>query len=401
MKFLREANVFNKRVLLRVDFNVKFDKQGNILDDFRLQRTVSTINYLKKQHPVRIILVSHLGDPDPKKEKQKEFSLKPLILHLEKLLSQKVYFIDSALGEKKTSQEIGILAKGAICLLENIRFYKEEKENNVNFAKKISTLADLYVNEAFSVSHRQTASLCAITKFLPAFAGLNFEEEIKNLRKISENPVRPLVVIIGGAKIKDKLPLIKKFLVKADYLLIGGALANTILKAWDFEIGNSFFEETMIKEAKTLGSKKAELVLPGDFIVFTKEKRIRKRNLAEIKKTDMILDIGPITSQVFVKIIKKAKTVFWNGPLGKIEEKEFRRATKTVAKVIYNSPSIFAVIGGGETIASLNLFGLLTRTPSSIFLSTGGGAMLEFLAGNRLAGLEALESSSKVKIKSL
>ena len=390
LRSLDSAKIDQKKVLLRVDFNVPFAKD-KILDDFRILNVLPTIKWLKEKKAAKIILVSHLGQPNGKDLK---YSLKPVADYLEKTIKEKVYFLTLPIGNELL-KEIDKLPFGSVILLENIRFYKEEQENDKNFAKDLAKMADCFINEAFSVSHRQVASLCAITEFLPFYPGKLLEKEISNLDRVSKNPAKPLVVILGGAKIKDKLPLIEKFLTKADYILLGGVMANTIVKSLDFSIGQSLFEE--ISQGINLsGFEGAELILPGDFVVLDKAGKKQVRELGKVLEKDMILDIGPIASHTFGKIISKAKTIFWNGPMGKFEDKRFKDGTNEIVKAIIKNKNAFSVIGGGETIASFkevepNIKTL--ETTSQIFFSTGGGASLEYLAGKSLPGLKALSNN--------
>jgi phosphoglycerate kinase len=380
--------VGDKLVLMRVDFNVDIDSQGNIIDDFRLERVMSTIKFLRDNRASKIILISHLARPEPQDRNNPAFSLKPIGDYLEKLLDKKVYFYDDEIN-KALRDKIESLPQGSIVLLENMRFYSGETENDYEFAKSLSQLGDLYINEAFSVSHRKVASLCAITKFLPSYFGILFEEERKHLDTLMDHPQPPLVVVLGGAKIEDKLPLISKFLNSADYLLIGGAMANTIIKAWQFEIGKSFYEEKMLNQAQNLGSAKAELIIPGDFVVLTSRHQKEVRNLGSIEPGDNILDIGPVAGDTFSKLISKAQTILWNGPMGKIEDPQFRTGTDIVIKAIMANHHAQTVIGGGETLMSIKNRDTI---PVNVFLSTGGGAMLDYLAGKTLPGIEAIEN---------
>ena len=384
-KSLDSAEIAQKKVLMRVDFNIPL-AENKILDDFRIQQTLPTIKLLKEKKAAKIILVSHLGRPSGKDEK---FSLQPIADYLEQLIHEKIYFLKTPIG-KELLEEIENILDNSIVLLENIRFYEEEEKNDKNFAKELAEMADCLVNEAFSASHRKAASLCAITEFLPSYSGKLLEKEISNLNKVSKNSAKPLVIILGGAKIKDKLPLAEKFLAEADYILLGGVMANTVLKANNFSIGQSLFEEVM-EEAKKLGSQKAELILPGDFAVLDKNGKKQIRELGKISEKDKILDIGPITGHTFDQIISKAKTIFWNGPLGKFEDQRFKDGTNQIIDSIIKNKTAFTVIGGGETIASFRIFDTKFQIPNSIFLSTGGGATLEYLAGEPLPGLVSLE----------
>jgi phosphoglycerate kinase len=386
MNHLTPDVVKNKKILLRVDFNVDLDENNEIIDDFRIIQAIPTIEFLLNNQAKRIILISHLGRPQGESDFQK-LSLEPVANYLEKLLKRKVYFIKDFLKQK---EEIEKTEAGSVILLENIRFYPEEEKNDFEFAKKLSELGDIYINDAFSVSHREEASLVSLPKILPHYAGLLLEKEIENLDKIKNASSDNLVIILGGAKIEDKLPLINNFINKAKYILVGGALANTIIKSWDFEVGESLVDEQMIEEAKNVGSQKGELVIPGDYLVLTKKDKVEKRGLGEVSKTDKILDIGPIAAKTFAKIISKADLIFWNGPMGKIEDKRFRNGTNQVLEGIINNKKAQIVIGGGDTLKSLKILNSKFQIPDSIFLSTGGGAMMDYLAGKPMPGLMAL-----------
>jgi len=390
VKSLKFANIFGQRVLMRVDFNIPVNGR-DILDDFRIQRVLPTIQFLREKKAKKIILISHLGQPDMKDKDKPEFSLAPIANHLEKLTGEKIYFTATLIG-KGLKEEIENLPDGSIILLENIRFYKEENQNDKNFAKELAKMADVFINEAFSVCHRKTASLCAITEFLPFCAGILLEEELFNLNKVIQKPQHPLVIILGGVKIKDKISVIEKFKDKADCILLGGVMANTFLKANDFSIGKSLYDEETLAQAKNLYTGKAKLLLPEDFIVLDKSNQKKIRELGKIDEDDKILDIGPIACDTFSKIIFKAKTVFFNGPMGKFEDERFSDGTNEIINAIIKNKSAFSVIGGGETIASLKIKSQKAKIKNNknIFLSTGGGAMLKYLAGESLPGLLAL-----------
>ena len=388
LKNLTKKDLKGKRAIVRVDFNVEI-KDKKVIDDFRIKRSLKTIDYLLENEAERIILISHFGQP--KEKWQKEFSLYPVFLYLQEIYKEKIFFFQEKEIEKIQEKNY---PEQSIILIENIRFFKGEEENNKNFARKLASLGDIYINEAFSASHRNSASLVGIVDFLPSFFGLLFEEEIFYLEKIKKDYKNPFVVVLGGAKIKDKLPLIKNFLEKADYILLGGGLANTVLKAWGFQIGKSLYEKEMIEEAKNLGSKKAELILPGDFLVIDNKKN-KKRNLGEIKADDLIVDIGPVAISFYKKILQQAKTILFNGPLGKIEE-GFYSATKGVFEEIFNNSKALAVIGGGDTLKCLKLFNLEEKMGKNTFLSTGGGAMLKYLAEEKLIAIEAIFNQKNV-----
>lgn len=281
---------------------------------------------------------------------------------------------------------------GSIILLENIRFYKEENQNNKNFAKELVKMADVFINEAFSVCHRKIASLCAITEFLPSYAGILLEEELVNLNRVIQKPQHPLIVILGGVKIKDKISVIEKFKDKADYILFGGVMANTFLKANDFSVGKSLYDEEFFTQAKNLNIGKTELILPGDFMVLDKNNQKQIRELGKIAENDKIFDIGPIACDTFSKIISKAKTVFFNGPMGKFEDQRFSDGTNKIINAIIENKLAFLAIGGGETLLAFKILKSEHRMHNTEyrFFSTGGGAMLKYLAGESLPGLVAL-----------
>jgi len=385
MQFIGETDVKNKKVLLRADFNVDLDENGKILSDFRIRAVLPTIDYLFQNGASRIIIISHLGKPKAGDEK---LTLKPVGEKLQQLLGKPVVFLDDCRGEK-IKKAIGEAANSSTILLENLRFYPEEENNDNNFAKELASLADIYVNDAFGVCHRLNASVAAVTKFLPSFAGLLLKKEIENLNKVMAGFERPLVLILGGAKISTKLPLIKKFLGMADYVILGGALASTVLKAWDFEVGESLVETRMLKEAGSLGSNRAELLMPGDFLVADsfEGKVFKKRIMGEVKENEIILDIGDDSIRTFNQIIKEAKTIVWNGAMGYFENPLFKNGTEEIAKSI-SQASAFSVVGGGETLIVLEKMNLMEKIS---FVSTGGGAMLQFLSGEEMPGLLALK----------
>ena len=341
MKKITDFNFGGKRVLVRCDFNVPLSPEGKISDDFRIKKTLPTIKYLIKKK-AKVILISHLGRP---KGRQEKYSLKPVAKKLERLLKKKVKFLPDCVGPE-VEKEIEKMKEKDIILLENLRFHKEEEGNDENFAKKLSKLGDIFINDAFSASHRAHASIVGIPKFLISGAGFLLEKEVKVLSQIIENPKRPLVVIIGGSKAKDKARVIDKFLEIADWILIG----------------NLIFKE--IKE-KIKGIEK--IVLP--FL------------------DGNALDLDKKTIENFKEKISLAKTIFWSGPLGKIEEKKYQKGTREITKSIIEGKA-FSVVGGGDTIEFLNKIGILERFN---YVSVGGGAMLKFLAGEKLPGIEALK----------
>lgn len=385
MRSLKDFELKNKRVLLRCDFQVPLSKEGDILDDFKIKAIVPTVEYLIAQG-AKIILMSHLKPAESAKE---AVSLKILQPRIEEILNKKIQFLDDSIGEgiKKRIEKI---ESGDIVLLENLRFYKEEEENNEEFARKLANLGDIYVNDAFSVSHREHASVVRIPKYLPSAAGFLLEKEIKILSKVLQSPTRPLVVIIGGAKISTKIKVIENFLKVADHLILGGEIANAILGGKGLLIGKSLSEPSILAKIEKISLTDQKLHLPLDGIIALKngdEQIVREGAIGTVRKEEGVFDIGPESIIVFKNIIKTAKMILWNGPLGLFEDKRFERGTKEIGEEIVRNHSAFKIIGGGETIQAANSFGLLDKFDH---ISTGGGAMLEFLSGNKLPGIEAL-----------
>lgn len=386
MNFLRDIDVKNKKVLMRADFNIFMDNEGVIKDDFRIRVTLPTIKYLLEQK-TKIILMTHLGKPNG--QVVESLKLDCVKKKLEEHLKMPVKKASDCIGEEveKMADDLKI---GEILLLENLRFHKEEEKNDGKFAEKLARLGDVYVNDAFGVCHRAHASVSAITKYLQSAAGFLLEKEIKNLTKILETPDRPFAVIIGGVKISTKIILIKKFLPRADHVMLGGALANTVLHAKGIAIGKSVFEEEMVEEVKKLELTDTRLHIPVDAIASVDKTGHSLITSAAVGKTgpdELILDIGPETESLFNDIIKNAKTVIWNGPMGFFETDAFSHGTKAIAQIIAEQDDLFSVVGGGETIALIDKMGLFDKFSH---VSSGGGAMLAFLAGDVLPGIEAL-----------
>lgn len=380
-----------KKVLLRVDFNVPI-LNGKIKDDHRILAGLETIEFLLKKK-ASLVIISHLGTAKGKFDKQ--YSLSPIAFHLEKLLRKKVNFLSNH-DPEAALDVVSNIKEGEIIFLENLRFNKGELSDNAAFAKKLASLGDIYVNDAFSVSHRPQASISSIKKYLPAYAGLLLEKEVTALYKIIA-PKKPLVVIMGGAKISTKAPLIFSLYGKADKILIGGALATTFFKLFGFEVGKSFYDEKISpKVSKMLKEEKyfKKLVLPIDLVVKGRNDKIRVCFPDEVKKSEMILDIGPETISLFAENIKKAATLVWNGPMGKFEEDSFKQGSLSVARLVAarSKGSSFGVVGGGETIEVLKM----TKMEEYIdFISTAGGAMLSYLGGENMPGLEKIISLKK------
>jgi len=388
IKKIKEKNL---KVLLRADLNLPLH-EGKILDYTRLDALKPTITTLLNQNQ-KIAICSHLGRPKGKKEPK--LSLKILIPFLEERLNLKVKFFEDVLCEN-LKKELETLKENEIILLENIRFYKEEKENSNQFAQKIAEQFDIFVNDAFGVSHRSHTSNVAIAQLLPSYAGLLIENEIKNLDqiRIGSKFKKPLTVIIGGAKMKTKTPVIKEYLDHAKYILIGGALANTFLKAKENEIGKSLFEEEELLDAKKIldlsKMSDTQIILPSDFIVQNLEnKEIKTKDLNQIEKHDCIYDIGPKTLEEFNQIIKKSKTIIFNGPVGLYVEKDFEKGTKEILKNIKNS-NAKSFLGGGDTVDALHDYNF--KFEDFTHVSTGGGAMLTYLEGKKLPAIQVLTS---------
>lgn len=372
MQTIKKAkNLKGKTVILRADFNVPMTS-GKILDTNRIEKIVPTIKYLQKKG-AKIIIVSH---SDLEKDTA---SLFPVSKFLNKKM--KVRFIRESLPKSL------VLSPGEIVLFENIRREKGEKVNDDFFTKKLASLADIYVNDAFPVSHREHASIVGLPKYLPSFFGLQFEEEIKNLNKVLIKPKKPFVSIIAGAKFSTKLPLIERFLEISDYVFVGGALANNFLKERGFRIGKSLFEKG-VDISKYLNHKK--IILPEDVLVLRSGK-IAISFVEDIKENDIIVDAGPVTVKKVSLLLKGAKTVVWNGPLGKYEIKGADFATKKVLSDLSKSRQCFSVIGGGDITAVAT--SAIKKKLS--FVSTGGGATLEYLSKGTLVGIDAIEKSEK------
>ncbi len=377
IKTLKNINVKNKRVLMRVDFNIPLKGKEKLS---KIEATMPTIKYLIKQKS-KIILMSHLGRPNSKVVEELRFDW--VVKELEKLLRKKVQKLDSTIG-KEVEKAVEEMKSGDIIMLENVRFNPGEEKNSLKFAKELAKLGDVYINEAFA-SLQGHVSTIGIPKFLPSAMGFLFEKEVKELSRIFKNPKRPLVVIIGGAKVKIKIKVIEKFLKKADKVLIGGALPNTIFAAKGLELGESFIEKDMFKVVEKLDLENPKLKLPVDFVCQNNETLIKSINA--VKENESVLDIGPRTIELFCQYIKEAKMIVWNGPLGLIEKKPFDMASEILAKAIAQSKA-YSIVGGGDTVAFIRRLGLEQKFN---YVSTGGGAMLEYLANETLPGIEALK----------
>ncbi len=389
-KTVKDIDVKGKKVFVRCDFNVPLDENGNITDNRRIVSALETIKYLMENN-ARIILCSHLGRP--KGEFKKEFSLKPVADELTKLLGKEVKLADDVIG-KNVEQLINQMKDGDVILLENVRFYAEEEKNDPEFAKKLASLAEIYVNDAFGTTHRAHASTAGIAAYLPAVSGFLIEKEINFMGNALENPKRPFVAILGGAKVSDKIGVIDALLEKVDTLIIGGGMAYTFFKAQGYGVGNSLCENDKLELAKNLMEKAKQkgvkLLLPIDTVIgkeFKKDTESKVVSWTEIPDDWEGFDIGPETIKLFAEEVKKAKTVVWNGPLGLFEFDQFAVGTNEIAKVMAESDAI-TIIGGGDSAAAVEKAGLSNKMSH---VSTGGGASLQFLEGKSLPGIECLQ----------
>lgn len=389
-KTVRDIDVAGKRVLVRVDFNVPLNDKKEITDDTRIVESLPTIEYLIKQKS-KIILCSHLGRPDG--TFNMKYSLAPVAERLKKLVKCKVTFATDVIGDSAKAA-VENLQDGDIVLLENLRFHKEEEANNPEFAKKLASYADVFVNDAFGTAHRAHASTAGVAAYLPAVAGFLIEKELRFIGGALENPQRPFLAILGGAKVSDKISVIENLLTKVNSIIIGGGMAYTFLKAKGMEVGTSLVDNDRIDLAKDLMKKAAkngvDLSLPVDTVIADKfdiNAKVMVVPSDEITPGWMGLDIGPSTRMLFAEKIRTAKTVIWNGPMGVFEMAPFAEGTKSIAKAMAETEAL-TIIGGGDSAAAVKIFGY---DKSIDHISTGGGASLEFMEGKVLPGIAALE----------
>lgn len=377
-------------MILRVDFNVPIDKRG-VTDDTRIRETLPTIKFLLKKN-AKVIVITHLGRPEGRVVDG--LKLDAVATQLEKLLKKKVHKLHSCIG-KKVEAQIKNMKTGEVILLENIRFHPEEEKCEQRFSKELANLGDIFVNDAFAACHRAHASTVGIAKYLPAYAGFLVEREIKELSPLLKNTKKPLTLIVGGAKVDTKIGLLKNFIGKADNILIGGALANTFLAAQGFDIGKSLYEPNKLDIARNIlmlaDKKKTNILLPEDVIVadeVTEKAKTLDLPLEDIEGNMKILDIGSRSRAAYADIIRSSKTIIWNGPMGLYEFTPFSYGTREIAKVMAGHKKAKTYIGGGDTIDALKRCNV--PFTKFTFVSTGGGAMLEFLEGKKLPGIAVL-----------
>ncbi|MFA6982614.1 MAG: triose-phosphate isomerase [Sedimentibacter sp.] len=396
-KTLKDLNLKNKKVLVRCDFNVPFDKEGNITDDIRIRASLPTIKYLL-DNGAAVILLSHLGRPDGTADRK--YSLQPVAQRLSSLLERGVCFEDSdTIVDDRVKTNAAKLKPGDIMLLQNTRFRKEETKNAGTFAKELASLGELFVNDAFGTSHRAHSSNVGICEYLPSALGFLVEKEVEIMGNALKDPKRPLTAILGGAKVSDKISVIENLLSIADNILIGGGMMYTFLKAKGYNTGSSLLEEDKVELAKDL-IKKAEinnvkLILPVDTVVakeFKNDTEFFTTDVDKIPDEYMGLDIGEKTIEMYKEIIENSNTVIWNGPLGVFEMDNFANGTNTIAKAIADNKDVVSIIGGGDSAAAIEKIGLAENITH---ISTGGGASLEFLEGKKLPGIEAVDNKRK------
>ena len=388
-KTVKDIDLKGKKVFVRCDFNVPMDENQNITDNTRIVSALPTIKYLLEQN-CKLILASHLGRP--KGEVKPEFSLKPVAKELSRLLGKEVIMAKDVIGEDAMTKSAN-LKEGEILLLENVRFHREETDNDPEFAKKLASMAEVYVNDAFGSAHRAHASTTGIASYLPAVAGFLIEKELKFLGNAVNNPERPFVAILGGAKVSDKIGVIDSLLEKVDTLMIGGGMAYTFFKAQGYEVGNSICEMDKLDLAKNAMEKAKQkcvkLMLPVDTKIgkeYKPDTESKVVKYTEIPADWEGFDIGPETIKMFSDELKTAKTVVWNGPLGLFEFEQFAEGTNSIAKVLSEIDAT-TIIGGGDSAAAVKKAGLEDKMTH---ISTGGGASLEFLEGKKLPGIECL-----------
>ncbi len=391
IKSVELAEVAGKRVLVRVDFNVPI-KDGEVTDDTRIRAALPTIQYLR-EHGARTILMSHRGRPSGEGFEE-AFTLAPAARRLAELLGTPVVFASDTVGADAQAKATA-LSDGQVLVLENLRFDKREKKNDPAFCRELAALGDVYVNDAFGTAHRAHASTAGVAELLPAYAGFLMQREVSTLTGMLEDPKRPFVAILGGSKVSDKIKVIDALIEKCDALVIGGGMCFTFLLAQGKQVGTSLKEEDWVERAAATLQRAEEagcrILLPTDVVVadaFAEDARTETVSVDAIPEDMMGLDIGPETAAAYAEAVAGAKTVFWNGPMGVFEMKAFEAGTKAVAEAVAANADADTIIGGGDSVAAVNKFGLADRMT---FISTGGGASMELVQGEALPGVEALK----------
>jgi len=390
LKTIKDVSLSGKRVFVRVDFNVPLDDKQSVTDDTRIRFVIPTLKYVI-ENKAKLIIASHLGRP--KGKVAPKYSLKPVLKHLESYLGKEVKMASDCIGPEVTAL-VSSMSDGDVLLLENLRFHPEEEDNDDNFGKKLALLCDVYVNDAFAVSHRANASVAAITEHVPvSVAGFLLQKEMEYFQKAMINPRRPLVAVVGGAKVSTKLAALENIIQRVDKLLIGGAMANTFLKSRGVDVGSSKIEDDLIDVSASIMSKASEkgvkLYLPVDAVAadsFNANAATKVVPVNEIPSGWMVLDIGPATSRLFSEALKDAGTIIWNGPLGAFEMEAFSRGTMSMVHDVANSQAL-TIVGGGDTDLAVHKAG---EADKITFISTGGGAFLELLEGKELPAVSAL-----------
>jgi phosphoglycerate kinase len=391
MKNIREVDIREKKVLIRVDFNVPLDEQGNITDDIRIRGVLPTINYALDEH-AKVIICSHLGRP--KGQRQEKFSLAPAAKRLSRLISKDVKLAPDCIGQETKKMVDGMLP-GDVVMLENLRFHAQEQENDADFAKQLADLADVYINDAFAVAHRAHASVVGVVDFVEqCAAGFLLQKEMDYFHRSVDDPRRPLVAIIGGAKVSSKIGALRNLMDRVDAMIIGGAMANTFLKSMGYEVGESKVENDLLGTASELLDKAkkqgVKLYLPVDCVVaeqFDAKAATKTTTIQEVPKNWMILDIGPATTTLFSEALETARTIIWNGPMGAFEMDAFSRGTMAMVQKVASSHAL-TIVGGGDTDVAVHRAG---ESNNISYISTGGGAFLMLMEGKELPGVAALE----------
>ncbi|QIT36621.1 phosphoglycerate kinase [Wolbachia endosymbiont of Brugia pahangi] len=390
---IENCDLHGKAVLLRVDFNIPI-KNGKVHDATRVLRSLPTIRHLVNAG-AKVIIISHFGRPSAK---DNNLSLKNVVKTLSQLLNKEVKFVDDCIG-KKVQKVVNAIAIRDVILLENLRFYKEEEQNDANFAKQLASLADVYVNDAFSCSHRAHASISRITEFLPSYAGFCLQDELRYLEKAVSFEAKPITAIVGGAKISTKIKMLIRLAEKVDYLVLGGAIANNFLLFNKVNIGKSFFQngvDSLLHDVVKIADKNnCKIVIPEDVLIAVNSdySTCILRKTESVLDNDVILDIGPQTLSTISSIVASSKALLWNGPIGVFEHSAFANGTIEVMKVVSDSThkgKLTSVIGGGDSLSAINAAGLTDK--DFTYVSTGGGAFLSWLSGDKMPGIAALQS---------